>query len=296
MEHRAGGALRLAGRQLRGIAMPYGSTAPEFREKFLPGAFAPIGAVPLLLQHDPRSIVIPAGELRLDDGPDELRVSGALLETSAAFSLIKRGSLQGLSVGFDAVRERREGAVRVVEKARLGEVSIVDSPAFPDARLEVRAKIGSISGRVPYAKKVSCRCKAGCTHAKFQPGSLKAAAESDDELLAIRGSYADTVASKSTGTLRLDETAEGLSFSIDLPDTSAARDIIEQSGAAKLIARPVWSEAASKFTVVDSTAEVSEAHVKALLIGPTDASEGWPALKIEGETRVSPAARRYLFL
>ena len=279
VEVRNGGAIRLAGRELSGVAMPYGTVAPNYRERFEPGAFGSAGPVPLLLQHDPGSVVLEASQVRLQDGPDALRLSGDLEESSAAFQLVQRRSLRGLSVGFAAVRESRDGEIRVIERAELHEVSLVDSPAYPEAVVEVRAAVGKLAARVPYGEKLSCRCKSGCTHARFERGSLKAAAESADEILAIRGSYADTLASKKARTLRLTETSEGLSIELDLPDTSAGRDLAEQSAAARLLARPVWDETASQYEVADGVAVISGATVKAVLIGATDADEGWPSVE-----------------
>ena len=118
-ERRAGGAVRIAGRTLSGVAMPYGDISPDFRERFVPGAFAPVPvSLPLNLQHDPGIVVAPA--VRLTDSPSALSVSATLPDGAGALALVRRRALNGFSVEFRAKREHRDAAgVRVVERATL---------------------------------------------------------------------------------------------------------------------------------------------------------------------------------
>ena len=125
-ERRAGGEVRVSGRTLAGTAMPYGTIAPDFRERFEPGAFGEVGAVDLNLQHDPAVVVARAASLT--DGPRELSVRATLPDGAAALALVKRGALRGFSVEFKATRERREAGVRVVERATLTGLALVDRP------------------------------------------------------------------------------------------------------------------------------------------------------------------------
>lgn len=139
MEHRAGGEIRLQDRVISGVAMRYGALAGDRAERFAAGAFAPLPAgVPLLLQHDRSSVILPAESLVLDDSADALRIRGQLDETSAAYQLIRRKALRGLSVGFDPKEERQVRGVRVIRRALLGEISVVDRSAYPSATVEVR--------------------------------------------------------------------------------------------------------------------------------------------------------------
>lgn len=45
IEHRAGAEFRVAGRTLSGTVLRYGDLSPEHRERFAPGAFAPVPMV-----------------------------------------------------------------------------------------------------------------------------------------------------------------------------------------------------------------------------------------------------------
>ena len=292
---------RAEGRSLVGVVVSYADVArlPFGRERFAPGAFGDLGAADVILnlQHD-RSRPLArtqGGGLELADTADALTVRAELPETrdgNDALDLVRRRVLRGFSMEFGALREAMDDRVRVVERAELRGIGLVDRPAYQGSTVEVRRRIGGLSGRVPYRKSLGCRCKAGCKSARFEKGSLKQAAEGEGELLAIRGSYADTLASKKAGTLRLTETDEGLAFEMDIPSTTAGNDIAELSGAAKLLARPVWDEAESVYRIENETAIVERAKIKAFLVGATDADEGWPPVKYTPAE--GPARRRWL--
>ena len=130
-------AFRVAGRTLTGRALVYGDVAPEFRERFVPGAFGEVRTIPINLQHDPAIIVVP--EAVIADGPRELSVRADLPEGSAALALVRRGSLTGFSIEFHALEERREAGIRVIERAELTGLALVDKPAYPASGAEVRA-------------------------------------------------------------------------------------------------------------------------------------------------------------
>ena len=104
----------------------------------MPGAFGDVPSVlPLNLQHDESVIVVP--EAALTDGPRDLSVRADLPEGSAALALVRRGALRGFSIEFHARAERREAGIRVIERAELTGLSIVDAPAYPESTAEVRA-------------------------------------------------------------------------------------------------------------------------------------------------------------
>ena len=127
------------GRTLSGRALVYGDVSPQFQERFVPGAFGSIEPVPLNLQHDPGMILVNAAGLALIDSERALEVRATLPPQSAAVQLVKRGALRGFSIEFHAREERREAGIRVIEKATLTGVALVDDGAYPLSRPEVRA-------------------------------------------------------------------------------------------------------------------------------------------------------------
>lgn len=141
---------------LSGVAIRYGETATiggNMRERFERGAFGEsAGAradVILNLHHDRRRPIARTGDggnLTLEDSSDALRVTATDLtmgDGAAAVAMIKRGILRGLSVEFVTERERRAAdGERVIERARLMGVAVVDRPAYEGAIVSARATSG----------------------------------------------------------------------------------------------------------------------------------------------------------
>jgi uncharacterized protein len=94
------------------------------------------GTVPILWQHDSHD---PIGTGRLTDSYEGLRISGELvLETPsarAAYALMKKKAISGLSIGFDIVRHEIQNGVRVLKELKLWEVSLVTFPMNPAAQI-----------------------------------------------------------------------------------------------------------------------------------------------------------------
>ena len=304
-EQRAGGEVRLAGRTLSGVAMPYGTIAPQFQERFLPGAFGPSVSAPVLnIQHDRNMVVLEAGAYQLSDGPAALEVRAELPEGSAALALVRRGALRGFSVEFHARAERNAGGVRVVEAADLIGLGLVDKPAYPGATAEVRARgdrggrLGTVRGRVPVDRTLDCRCSPGdCTEAIFQEGAFDGAPEKR-EVLAILDSFSDVIASKRREGVRLWRGEDGaLEFAIDVPNNERGKALRDTLDVAAVYGRPVLDRELSEATVEGAVARYSRAEVRAILLGPTDASRGWDAVKMEKpEAREAPPAGRRVWL
>ena len=95
-EVRAGTEFRVSGRTLTGRVMSYGTVSPEHREFFRAGAFSPIPAVPMRLQHDRNMEVLPAGKFILNDMPRALEIRAELPLDSAALALVKSGAMSWL--------------------------------------------------------------------------------------------------------------------------------------------------------------------------------------------------------
>ena len=95
-EVRAGGEVRVSGRTLTGVAMPYGTVSPDFRERFEPGTFGDVpGRMATNLQHDPAVVLIPAA--LLTDDPRALSVRAELGEGSGAVRPFARQSRRSRS-------------------------------------------------------------------------------------------------------------------------------------------------------------------------------------------------------
>jgi len=94
------------------------------------------GGVRMLHQHEGRAVVGLWDRMVEDD--QGLFVSGRILDWSAearfAGALAKAGAMDGLSIGFRAVRARRDGVLRVLTEVDLWEVSLVTFPMLPGAR------------------------------------------------------------------------------------------------------------------------------------------------------------------
>ncbi len=130
-----------------GYASVFGITDAQ-GEQVASGAFdlslkswAEAGKMPKLLwQHDFRHPIGLWHEIREDS--HGLFVKGQLLLELAqgreAYSLLKNGIVDGLSIGFTTVRSRRGGNSqgRILEEVNLQEVSLVTFAANPKAKVE----------------------------------------------------------------------------------------------------------------------------------------------------------------
>lgn len=124
----------------------------------LPGAFktslAQRGAqgVKLLFQHDPAE---PIGVwLELAEDTKGLYARGRLMPEVArareVLSLMRAGALDGLSIGFRAIKGAREArsGIRRLREIDLWEISIVTFPMLAEARVQT-VKSGPFAGRLP---------------------------------------------------------------------------------------------------------------------------------------------------
>lgn len=120
---------------VEGIAAGFGNV-DEGGDMILPGAFAEAlpadgkARIPMLMYHDDRR---PAGvwtELRETD--DGLQVKGRFAlstrQGKEAYALVKEGALSGLSIGYRSLKDSVKDGVRLLEKLRLFEVSLVTVP------------------------------------------------------------------------------------------------------------------------------------------------------------------------
>ena len=301
--------LRAEGRRLSGTVIRYGDVSPTHRERFEPGSLRMAESVHLDLHHDPERAVAwhPGGGLTLDDNRQALTMRAELPPLPAAnraLAEIRDGRVNGLSVEFHARRERREGAIRVIESAELRGIGIVRSPSYGDSRVEARAKSGRVlTATVPTDAPLACECVAGrgsggtCpAMVRFQREIPKLIAETIDrahaeavagihgrDVLAVAKDYGNPIASARRGTLRAESTDAGLVLAMDLPAGRVGDDVVAASETAGIIARPLIDYESAETAFVDGPdgREVSRARVRAFLIGSTDAREGWPDARID---------------
>lgn len=84
------------------------------------------GVVPILYQHDTR---MPIGKGQLSDSEEGLVIKGKLAlavpMARVAYELLREKIIDGLSIGAEIIRQKRDGSVRRLQELKLWEVSIV---------------------------------------------------------------------------------------------------------------------------------------------------------------------------
>ena len=146
--------VRAEGRSLSGTAVRYGDVASFAwgRERIEPGAFAPLGDAILNAQHDRTTPLArtEGGGLILVDSEAALEIRAELPPTRSAddvLALVRAKVMRGLSIEFQALQERSEANVRIIERARLVGVSVVDTPAYPASAIEARCAVALVPRR-----------------------------------------------------------------------------------------------------------------------------------------------------
>ena len=112
----------------------------------MPGAFGDVKARDVILnrQHQRQLILARTGGggLSLDDNERRLLVTAELPETREAddtLKMVQSRLLRGFSIEFRATEERFENRTRIIDRAELVGVAIVDTPAYSDSRVALRA-------------------------------------------------------------------------------------------------------------------------------------------------------------
>lgn len=145
------------------------------RDIILPGAFrdtltrrGPTG-IKMLFQHDPAEPIGVWETIRED--AKGLFVRGRLLGDVArareVLALMRAGAIDGLSIGFRAVRARRDHATRLrrIEAVDLWEISIVTFPMLPEARIAAIASPRAPLSSAPRTEKqIAARIAAAARH------------------------------------------------------------------------------------------------------------------------------------
>ena len=152
LERRFTSSATVEGRQLVGLAAPYGSEAKiaDFRETIAPGAFTRTLAenrdILALADHDPARVLgrTKSGTLQLREDERGLRFELQVPDTSTGRdlrALAERGDLGGVSMGFIATRDSWDGDLRTLHEVELHEVSIVQAhAAYPTTTVSLRSR------------------------------------------------------------------------------------------------------------------------------------------------------------
>lgn len=143
--------LRAKGRRLEGYAATFGVAADiggRFRETIAPGAFAASlrseGDIVALVDHDPGRVLARtrSGTLRLSEDSRGLTFDLDVPDTTAGrdvLALAERGDLGGMSFGFTALDEHRDGDTRELRAVTLHEISVVLAwPAYDGTVIQPR--------------------------------------------------------------------------------------------------------------------------------------------------------------
>lgn len=283
-ERSAAVEFRVSGRTLTGEAIRYGERALDRPERFTAGAFA-TREEPLALdiQHDRQTVVATtADRLRVTDTPEALRVEAELLPGSAAQRLVERRALRGLSVAFEALEEHRAGGVRVIDRAHLVGIGLVDQGSYATT-VELRALEDAwLRAEIPTASRMACECAGPvCDSVLFEPDSFELGDGSD--VLAFGGGGAQNIlGSLRRGTLLVNQTRKGLTVGLTERGTDTARRIAEDARAAPMYVRPILDLDQSDFVEDEGLRTFSRASVRAFVVKPTSASDGHRPAVIDG--------------
>ena len=142
MEVRFSNDLLVTDRTIEGVVVRYGDIAnlPFGRERIEAGAFDISPNLMLNLQHSrERPLARNGYGLSLVDSTQSLTMRADLPDTpngNETLTLIDTHALSGISAEFLVSSETRIDGVRVIRKAKLCGISIVDTPAYPDSSVD----------------------------------------------------------------------------------------------------------------------------------------------------------------
>jgi HK97 family phage prohead protease len=163
--------------------------------------------------------------------------------------------------------------------------------------LEVRAARGNPRRLEGYAATFGTEARIGGFVETIRAGTFaESLASRRDVLGLVDHDPARVLGRTKSGTLRLSEDARGLAFSIDLPDTQTARDVLA------LAERGDLGGMSFGFTATDENWTGDMRELRAVTLHEISIVQSWPAYSnttIEARARIAPPprlalARRYL--
>lgn len=156
LEHRYAELAEVEGRTLAGLALPFETEARigSMRERFARGSVTSSGEAILNRQHQ-RAVPLAREPETLSFEVTEsgLLMRAVLPETREAddvLALVKARVLRGLSVEFVARQERLDGGVRVIERAEIRGLAVVDSGAYQTGLSVREHDISGVGEPVPW--------------------------------------------------------------------------------------------------------------------------------------------------
>lgn len=183
-----------------------------------------------------------------------------------------RRGLQALAFG-DRL-EVRDTPEAFMVRARLPR-GLVESPSYERNTVEVRRRIGRVSGRIPRRKALDCRCADGCEKA-----TIDGEVEVSPTALAIRRGYAEALGSRERGTLKVDIADDAIRVEVGVPDTSYGRDLFAAAEAAPVVIRPVVDFVRSVWERQGTLAIFKKLSIPAFVVGFTDKLAGHVAARV----------------
>lgn len=221
-------------------------------ERIQPAAFGSIGDVVLNSMHDRQKPLARTGGggLVLDDGPEALRARIELPDTTDgrdARILLNRRVLRGLSVEMRVRDEEFKGRERIISRADLCGLALVDRPAYSMSvaalkrwsEVEDRAAFSG-SYEMDQAETISDTPGRGQVRKrKFSPGAFRESIEDPAQEIGLLTSRNpnDAIASKRSGTLAIEQDGDRLNVTaLNVADTAAWRDLLAKRDAGLVLA------------------------------------------------------------
>ena len=295
--------LQIETRQTRGRLVGevfYNTPARDRPERFAAGAFDSVAdPLNLTLQHDRERQPVATtadGTLEVRDTETSLQLSARLRPLSAEHRLVSRGTLGGLSVEFVALEERQTDGMRIITRAHLDGIGLVDSGSYlSTVELRARGMGGAwFRARIPTKRRMQCECVGPDSEVEFDLDSF----DFDRDILGVGGGGFDNVlGSTKRGTLLLEPTKKGLEIGLTNAETETAKKVISSGRVADIYARPILDLEASEFTEAGGVRHFTRAYVRAVLIKPTTSNRGHIAAKItDPATGLEVRQRRRIWL